>query len=64
VSLEDALDGCERILKDEFKDYPESALYMIGSVDEAKDKFKPTTAVKQTSNLQVEVEQVAEIDEP
>ena len=41
VSLEDALDGCERILNDEFKDYPESALYMIGSVDEAKSKAKP-----------------------
>ena len=26
VSLKDALDGCERILRDEFKDYPESAL--------------------------------------
>jgi F-type H+-transporting ATPase subunit beta len=38
VSLEDALDGCERILNDEFKDYPESALYMIGTVDEAKQK--------------------------
>jgi F-type H+-transporting ATPase subunit beta len=36
VSLKDALDGCERILNDEFKDYPESALYMIGTVDEAK----------------------------
>lgn len=36
VSLEDALTGCERILNDEFKDYPESALYMIGSIDEAK----------------------------
>jgi F-type H+-transporting ATPase subunit beta len=36
VSLKDALDGCERILKDEFKDYPESALYMIGSIDQAK----------------------------
>ena len=35
VSLEDALDGCERILRDEFRDYPESALYMIGSIDEA-----------------------------
>ncbi|HOK07445.1 MAG TPA: F0F1 ATP synthase subunit beta [Syntrophales bacterium] len=35
VSLEDALDGCERILNDEFADYPESALYMIGTVDEA-----------------------------
>jgi F-type H+-transporting ATPase subunit beta len=38
VSLEDALDGCERILRDEFKDYPESALYMIGAIDEAKQK--------------------------
>ena len=38
VSLADALDGCERILRDEFKDYPESALYMIGSVGEAKAK--------------------------
>jgi F-type H+-transporting ATPase subunit beta len=40
VSLEDALDGCERILRDEFKDTPESALYMIGAVDEAKAKTK------------------------
>ncbi len=38
VSLEDALDGCERILNDEFADYPESALYMIGAIDEAKKK--------------------------
>jgi F-type H+-transporting ATPase subunit beta len=36
VSLKDALDGCERILKDEFKDYPESALYMIGAIGQAK----------------------------
>lgn len=40
VSLEDALDGCERILGDEFRDYPESALYMIGTVDDAKGKAK------------------------
>jgi F-type H+-transporting ATPase subunit beta len=38
VSLKDSLDGCERILRDEFKDYPESALYMIGAIDEAKAK--------------------------
>ncbi len=36
VSRADALDGCERILGDEFKDHPESALYMIGAIDEAK----------------------------
>jgi F-type H+/Na+-transporting ATPase subunit beta len=41
VSLADALDGCERILHDEFKDYPERALYMIGAIDEAKAKAKP-----------------------
>ncbi|QBB71161.1 F0F1 ATP synthase subunit beta [Pseudolysobacter antarcticus] len=41
VSLKDALDGCERILRDEFKDYPESALYMIGAIDEAKKDGKP-----------------------
>ena len=41
VSLNDALDGCERILHDEFKDYPESALYMIGSIDEAISKYRP-----------------------
>ena len=38
VSLKDALDGCERILADEFKDVSESAFYMIGTVDEAKEK--------------------------
>jgi F-type H+-transporting ATPase subunit beta len=45
VSLKDALDGCERILRDEFKDYPESALYMIGTIDEAKAKAKPVAPV-------------------
>jgi len=40
VSLRDTLDGCERILNDEFKDVPESALYMIGRVDEALQKMK------------------------
>jgi F-type H+-transporting ATPase subunit beta len=41
VSLEDALDGCERILHDEFKDYPESALYMIGAIGEAQRNPAP-----------------------
>jgi F-type H+-transporting ATPase subunit beta len=36
VSLQDALAGCERILQDEFKDLPEEALYMIGTIDEVK----------------------------
>ena len=38
VSLGDSLDGCERILADEFKDYPESALYMIGAIGEARQR--------------------------
>jgi F-type H+/Na+-transporting ATPase subunit beta len=38
VNLEDALDGCERILKDEFKDLPESAFYMTGTIEEAMKK--------------------------
>ncbi len=44
VSLQDSLDGCERILRDEFKDYPESALYMIGPIGEAKAKAKAASA--------------------
>jgi F-type H+/Na+-transporting ATPase subunit beta len=41
VSLKDSLDGCERILNDEFKDYPESSLYMIGAIEDAR---KPTAS--------------------
>ncbi len=51
VSLEDALDGCERILRDEFKDVPESALYMIGAIGEAAQKMKDSrsgSAIRQT----------------
>jgi len=40
VALEDALDGCARILDDEFKDIPESAFYMIGTIDELKHAKK------------------------
>ncbi|MFO7965837.1 MAG: F0F1 ATP synthase subunit beta [Desulfobacterales bacterium] len=36
VPLDEALAGCERILNDEFSDAPEKALYMIGSIEEAK----------------------------
>jgi len=35
VELADTLEGCERILNDEFSDISERALYMIGKVDEA-----------------------------
>ncbi|MGB7443792.1 MAG: hypothetical protein WA919_22235 [Coleofasciculaceae cyanobacterium] len=36
VKIEETLEGCERILDDQFSDYPESSLYMIGSIDEVK----------------------------
>ncbi len=36
VSLEDTLSGCEKILDDEFYNTQESALYMIGAIDEAQ----------------------------
>jgi F-type H+-transporting ATPase subunit beta len=38
VSLDACLEGCERILSDEFADYPERALYMIGGIDEAQKR--------------------------
>lgn len=38
VNLEDALNGFERILNDEFSSIPEEALYMIGTIDEVKKK--------------------------
>ncbi|HSY29258.1 MAG TPA: F0F1 ATP synthase subunit beta, partial [Burkholderiaceae bacterium] len=55
VSLKEALDGCERILNDEFKDVPESALYMIGSIDEAKTDAKPKSDEKPAAKPETEV---------
>lgn len=37
VSIDKTLDGCERILNDEFKAIPEQALYMIGAIEEVRD---------------------------
>ncbi|WP_207636205.1 F0F1 ATP synthase subunit beta [Proteocatella sphenisci] len=38
VSLEDALEGCNRILNDEFTEYEESDFYMIGNISDAMMK--------------------------
>lgn len=43
VPLQDALDGCERILNDEFADVPERAFYMVGTIDEVKRPEAATT---------------------
>ena len=51
VSLADALDGCERILADEFQALPEGALYMIGRVDEAYAKAKLMAAAPAAAAL-------------
>lgn len=53
VSLKDSLDGCERILRDEFKDAPESALYMIGTVDEAWQKMKADPSLSRSGKSPV-----------
>lgn len=45
VSLKDAIDGCERILNDQFNDLPESAFYMIGSIDDVARKAKAPASV-------------------
>lgn len=50
VSLKDTLDGCERILGDEFNDRPESALYMIGPVSEIKLKAQPKPVSKSAND--------------
>jgi F-type H+/Na+-transporting ATPase subunit beta len=60
VSLKEALDGCERILRDEFAGFPESALYMIGTVDEAKDKLKRLT--ESGNNRQLKEQNAANTD--
>jgi F-type H+-transporting ATPase subunit beta len=44
VSLAETLDGCERILQDEFKDLPESAFYMVGSIDDVKPQSQEAAA--------------------
>jgi F-type H+/Na+-transporting ATPase subunit beta len=54
VSLKDALDGCERILADEFKDFPESAFYMIGNIDEAQQTMDTKTGANNAADRKAE----------
>jgi F-type H+-transporting ATPase subunit beta len=44
VSRDDALDGCQQILAGDFDECPEQALYMVGIIDEARDKWQQLTA--------------------
>ncbi len=38
VHLDDALEGCERILNDEYNNLPERRLYMIGHIGEVRER--------------------------
>lgn len=40
ATLEKTLNGCDRILNDEFADVPEGALYMLGSIEEVQREAK------------------------
>lgn len=44
VPLGDTLESCERILGDDFKDRPESAFYMMGTVDDLTEREVETNA--------------------
>jgi F-type H+-transporting ATPase subunit beta len=55
VSLKDALDGSERILKDEFKDYPEEAFYMIGPISDAIEKAGKGKKVKPDAEVKKDI---------
>ncbi len=54
VSLEKALEGCERILADEFSDFSEKSLYMIGSIDEVREKAQAEEEGKKEKGDQAE----------
>ncbi|MCB0639438.1 MAG: F0F1 ATP synthase subunit beta [Lewinella sp.] len=43
VPLEEALNGCERILNDEFAGWPERSFYMVGTIDEVKQPEETPT---------------------
>lgn len=61
VDIEDTIEGCERILNDEFSESPENSVYMIGPISEAKteeiqkksadaDNRKPAAPESQTED--------------
>lgn len=62
VSLAEALDGCEAILNDEFTEAPEKTLYMIGAIDEARDRLRAVTAEDEAEQAD-EAEEAEEAEE-
>ena len=49
VAVADTIDGCRAILDGECDEWPESSLYMVGTIDEARDKEKASHAAAQTA---------------
>lgn len=54
VPLADTIDGCRRILADEFMDYPERSLYMIGPIEDAVNNFSKESGSVEKRNERVE----------
>ncbi len=48
VRRDDALEGCERILNGDFEGVPESAMYMIGDIEEVKRKRSESSRDEET----------------
>jgi F-type H+-transporting ATPase subunit beta len=44
VPLKDTIDGFEEIVAGKLDDLPEQAFYMVGNIDEAKEKAQKLTA--------------------
>jgi F-type H+-transporting ATPase subunit beta len=49
VSLDETIDGCERILNGEFADMPESAFYMVGAIDDIEARRDAQEAEEQSA---------------
>ncbi len=59
VDREDAIEGCERILNDEFYDRSESDLYMLGKISEIKKASKEKQSEKTVEPEKTETEEVS-----
>jgi len=66
VDLEDALDGCERILNDEFAERSEGDLYMLGKISDIKSKAgsgKESSSQGSEEGKEEEREETAEVEQ-
>ena len=52
VNLDDTIEGCERILNDEFPYLDENDFYMVGDINEVIEKTKDKKAAYEAANAQ------------